>query len=62
MYWCLLLIPLLLAMEWLFVRIVYGVFGLGTAAHLLGMVCGVAIVLMLPPRITMPARRVADLL
>ena len=62
MYWCLLLIPLLLALEWLFVRIVLGVFGWGTAAHLLGMVCGVAIVLALPTRITMPGRRAAGLL
>ena len=50
--WCLALIPLieLAAMCWTWLIGYGGVWGLG---HLLGMVCGVAIVLLLPKRISM---------
>lgn len=50
-YWCLVLVPL---------QQLWEIFRSGwnwtNAAHLLGMVCGVAIVLLLPTTITMPAR------
>lgn len=56
MYWGLMLIPLMLLGELLFGGSLLGAWSWGTAAHLLGMVCGVAIVLLLPIRISMPGR------
>ncbi len=56
MYWCLVLIPLMLLAELIFGGLLLGVWSWGTIGHLLGVVCGVAIVLMLPTRITMPGR------
>jgi membrane associated rhomboid family serine protease len=56
MYWCLVLNPLLFLTELIFGRLLLDVWSWGTAAHLLGMICGVAIVLLLPVRITMPGR------
>jgi len=54
--WCLLLIPLM--QLWSFF---WSGWSWGPAAHLLGMMCGVAAVLMLPTRITMRRRSVADM-
>jgi membrane associated rhomboid family serine protease len=53
--WCLLFIPLLQlwCLFWSGWTWTY-------AAHFFGMACGVAVVLMLPRRITMPGRSVAD--
>jgi membrane associated rhomboid family serine protease len=56
MYWCLLLIPVMLLAELIFGGLLLGVWGWGTAGHLFGVICGIAIVLMLPARITMPGR------
>ncbi len=56
MYWGLVLIPLMLLGELLFGGLLLGAWSWGTAAHLLGMVCGVAMVLLLPIRISMPGR------
>jgi membrane associated rhomboid family serine protease len=56
MAWCLILIPLMLLGELLLGGLLVGVWNWGTTAHLLGVICGVAIVLMLPTRITMPGR------
>ena len=56
MCWCLVLIPLMLLAELIFGGLLRGAWSWGTAAHLLGMICGAAIVLMLPTRITMPRR------
>ena len=56
MYWCLVLIPLMLVAELLLGSLVLGTWSWGVGAHLLGMVCGVIIVLLLPTRITMPGR------
>ena len=53
--WCLVLIPLLELWS-----LFWNGWSWGTVAHLLGMVCGVAIVLMLPTRISMPGRSTAD--
>jgi membrane associated rhomboid family serine protease len=53
-YWCLLLVPL---ME--LGSLVWSGWNWGTVAHLLGMLCGVAVVLLLPTRISMPGRAVA---
>lgn len=50
-YWCLLLIPLQQLWE-----LFWSGWNWTSLAHLLGMLCGVAIVLMLPARITMPGR------
>ncbi len=52
--WCLALIPLieLAAMAWGWASGIGGVWSLG---HLLGMVCGVVTVLLLPKRISMPS-------
>jgi membrane associated rhomboid family serine protease len=52
--WCLALIPLieLATMCWAWFSGIGGVWSLG---HLLGMVCGVVIVLLLPKRISMPS-------
>jgi membrane associated rhomboid family serine protease len=52
--WCLALIPLLelASMCWAWFSGIGGVWSLG---HLLGMVCGVVIVLLLPKRISMPS-------
>lgn len=56
MYWCLILIPLMLLAELCLGGVFLGVWNWGTTAHLLGVICGVAIVLLLPTRITMPGR------
>lgn len=56
MYWCLVLIPLMLLAELIFGGMYLGAWSWGTAGHLLGLICGVATVLMLPTRITMPGR------
>jgi membrane associated rhomboid family serine protease len=55
--WCLVLVPLLELWS-----LFWNGWGWGTVAHLLGMVCGVAVVLMLPTRITMPGRAAAGVL
>ena len=56
MYWCLVLIPLLLLVELLSLGLICGIWSWGVGAHLLGVVCGVVILLLLPTRITMPGR------
>ncbi|MGO8752575.1 MAG: rhomboid family intramembrane serine protease [Thermoguttaceae bacterium] len=56
MVWCLLLAPLILLADLLLAGMFFGIWSWSTGAHLLGMVCGVAIVLLLPARITMPGR------
>jgi membrane associated rhomboid family serine protease len=56
MYWCLVLLPLKLLADLLLVRLCFGVWGWGSIGHVLGVICGIAIVLMLPARITMPGR------
>ncbi len=56
MYWCLLLIPLMLLAQLILFRLYFGLWGWGTIGHFLGVICGIAIVLMLPTRITMPGR------
>jgi len=50
-YWCLLLVPLQQLGE-----LFWSGWNWTNLGHLLGMLCGVAIVLMLPARITMPRR------
>lgn len=50
-YWCLLLVPLEQLWE-----LFWSGWNWSNLAHLLGMLCGLAIVLMLPERITMPSR------
>jgi membrane associated rhomboid family serine protease len=58
MYWCLVLIPVMLVAQLILFGLYFGVWiwSWGTTAHLLGMICGAAIVLILPARITMPGR------
>lgn len=56
MYWCPVLIPLMLLAELIFGGMYLSAWSWGTAGHLLGLICGVATVLMLPTRITMPGR------
>jgi membrane associated rhomboid family serine protease len=62
MYWCLVLIPLMLLTELILGRLYVGVWSWTTTAHLLGMICGIAIVLILPTRITMPGRAASGVL
>lgn len=52
--WCLVMIPLM--QLW---SLFWSGWSWGPVAHLLGMVCGVAVVLMLPTRITMRGRSMA---
>ena len=62
MYWCLVLIPLMLLVELILGGLFLGIWSWGTAAHLLGMVFGIVVVLALPTRITMPGRAARGIL
>ncbi|OHB80941.1 MAG: hypothetical protein A2V98_08170 [Planctomycetes bacterium RBG_16_64_12] len=59
--WCLVLIPLMQFCSLLWHAWYFGwIWSWTPGAHLLGMLCGVAVVLLLPARITMGRRSIAD--
>jgi len=58
-FWCLVLVPLLELWSFCWWSYYSSAWSWGHAAHLFGMVCGLAIVLMLPTRITMRRRATA---
>lgn len=55
-WWCILLIPVMEAVSFVSWRITLGIWPWTHPAHLLGMVCGLGVVLLLPERISMPAK------
>jgi membrane associated rhomboid family serine protease len=57
-WWCVLLIPLMEIVSFFSWRVALGVWPWTHPGHLLGMLCGVVIVLLLPRRISMPQVRV----